>query len=253
MRVLAIAAILVAVAVQVVLAAPARAHATLVSSEPADGAVIPAAPPRLTLTFNEPVSPLALRLVAPDSASTAVQAVTERETSLAIALPSGLRDGTHVLSWRVVSLDGHPCSRSAHQVPVRDPRCRARCSQPSPPLNGRSKSFSTSDCLPGPAAASFLHGLLQGFVVEEPRSGSACWRDLSRRRCWSGYRARMRWSCRYRAWQTGRHGRRGLELRSAQRPSPLRVHCSRVLRHFKREAPARFRCSVSLPPALRWR
>ena len=108
MRVLAIAAILVAVAVQAVLAAPARAHATLVSSEPADGAVIPAAPPRLTLTFNEPVSPLALRLVAPDSASTAVQAVTERETSLAIALPSGLRDGTHVLSWRVVSLDGHP-------------------------------------------------------------------------------------------------------------------------------------------------
>ena len=108
MRVLAIAAILVAVAVQAVLAAPARAHATLVSSEPADGAVIPASPPRLTLTFNEPVSPLALRLVAPDSASTAVQAVTERETSLAIALPPGLRDGTHVLSWRVVSLDGHP-------------------------------------------------------------------------------------------------------------------------------------------------
>jgi copper transport protein len=108
MRVLAIAAVLFAVAVQAVLAGPARAHATLVSSEPADGAVIPAAPSRLTLTFNEPVSPLVLRLVAPDSSSSLVQAVTERETSLAIALPSGLRDGTHVLSWRVVSLDGHP-------------------------------------------------------------------------------------------------------------------------------------------------
>ncbi len=108
MRWLAIAVILIAVAMQAVLAGPARAHATLVSSEPADGAVIPAAPPRLTLTFNEPVSPLALRLVVPDSSSTVVQGTAERETSLAIALPSGLQSGTHVLSWRVVSLDGHP-------------------------------------------------------------------------------------------------------------------------------------------------
>lgn len=108
MRWLAIAAVLVAVAVQAVLAGPARAHATLVSSEPADGAVIPAPPSRLTLTFNEPVSPLALRLVAPDSSSAVVQGTAERETSLAIALPSGLQNGTHVLSWRVVSLDGHP-------------------------------------------------------------------------------------------------------------------------------------------------
>ncbi len=108
MRWLAIAAILVAVAVQAVLAGPACAHATLVSSEPADGAVIPAPPLRLTLTFNEPVSPLALRLVAPDSSSAVVQGTAERETALAIALPSGLQNGTHVLSWRVVSLDGHP-------------------------------------------------------------------------------------------------------------------------------------------------
>jgi copper transport protein len=108
MRVLVIAAFLVAMAMPVVLAGPAHAHATLVSSEPAEGAVIPAPPPRLILTFNEPVSPLALRLVAPDSSSTVVQATVKRETSLAIALPSELHNGTHVLSWRVVSLDGHP-------------------------------------------------------------------------------------------------------------------------------------------------
>lgn len=108
MRVLAIAAILVALASQVMLAAPARAHATLVSSEPSDGAVIPAAPSRLTLTFNEPVSPLVLRLVAPDGTSMVLEGASERGSSVAVNLPPGLRNGTHVLSWRVVSLDGHP-------------------------------------------------------------------------------------------------------------------------------------------------
>ena len=38
--------------------APARAHATLVSSDPPDGAIMPAPPAQLMLGFNEPVSPL---------------------------------------------------------------------------------------------------------------------------------------------------------------------------------------------------
>jgi copper transport protein len=87
---------------------PARAHATLVTSEPADGAVLPASPPRVLLRFNETVSPLVLRLVAPNGTSAAMLATMEHESSLAVALPSGLRQGTHILSWRVVSLDGHP-------------------------------------------------------------------------------------------------------------------------------------------------
>src|SRR5438093_792497 len=38
---------------------PARAHASLVKAVPADGAALPPVPPALTLTFSEPVSPLA--------------------------------------------------------------------------------------------------------------------------------------------------------------------------------------------------
>jgi copper transport protein len=107
----ALAAIVVALAAllsQMLTAVPARAHATLVTSEPTDGAVLPAAPSRVTLRFNEPVSPLVLRHVAPDGTSTAMQATVEAESSLAIALPTGLMQGTHIVSWRVVSLDGHP-------------------------------------------------------------------------------------------------------------------------------------------------
>jgi copper transport protein len=79
-----------------------------VSSEPIDGAVVPTAPSRLVLTFNEPVVPLILRLVAPDATSTVLQGTTNRASSLMIEPPANLRRGTHVLSWRVVSLDGHP-------------------------------------------------------------------------------------------------------------------------------------------------
>jgi copper transport protein len=103
-----IAAILVAAALNILLAVAAQAHATLVSSDPADGAVIPAAPSWSVLTFNEPVSPLVLRLVAPDGASVPITASIERESSLVASLPVGLHHGTYALSWRVVSLDGHP-------------------------------------------------------------------------------------------------------------------------------------------------
>ena len=42
-----------------------QAHASLIGSEPSDRAVVAQAPPTLKLTFNEPVSPVVLRLVGP--------------------------------------------------------------------------------------------------------------------------------------------------------------------------------------------
>ncbi|MCG5248398.1 copper resistance CopC/CopD family protein [Methylorubrum extorquens] len=103
-----VATFLVAVLSWTAATVPARAHATLVASEPADGAVLSVAPARLILSFNEAVSPLVMRLASPSKKMTTLQATAEREASLVVALPSGLSEGTHVLSWRVVSLDGHP-------------------------------------------------------------------------------------------------------------------------------------------------
>ncbi len=109
MRVLAaISALLILSLSHVAFASTAAAHAALLSSEPADGAVVPIAPSRLVLTFNEQVSPLILRLASPNGATTVLQGTVEGAASLAIALPAGLHHGTHVASWRVVSLDGHP-------------------------------------------------------------------------------------------------------------------------------------------------
>lgn len=91
----------------VVSATAAFSHATLVSSQPADGAVLERAPPMLVLTFNEAVAPLVFKLLGPDGAPIGVTPPTDGGATLHIPV-SGLARGTHVLSWRVVSADGHP-------------------------------------------------------------------------------------------------------------------------------------------------
>ncbi|HEY9011808.1 MAG TPA: copper resistance protein CopC, partial [Devosia sp.] len=86
------------------------AHAQLLSTEPADSAVLEMAPKTLTLRFNEPVSPLRFTLVGPDGIAVAVEA--SGGTDIAVQLPPALATGTHLLSWRVVSIDGHPIGGS---------------------------------------------------------------------------------------------------------------------------------------------
>lgn len=97
--------------VGVAAAPPASAHAILVSTDPADGAVLTAAPDRVTLTFDEPVQvrPGAVRLL--DAAGTEVS--TDGRTSdtrVTLTVPPGIGDGTYVVTFRVVSADSHPVS-----------------------------------------------------------------------------------------------------------------------------------------------
>lgn len=90
----------------------ALAHASLTESEPTDGAVVQTAPASYSFTFSEPVSPLSLKLIRPDGSSIALDRFTLKDRTLEIAAPAGLGHGTHVLSWRVVSEDGHPVGGS---------------------------------------------------------------------------------------------------------------------------------------------
>ena len=101
-------AYIVALLISLVHASDAWAHASLVKSEPADGAVLAAPPSALTLTFNEPVSPLVMRLVGPTGVTFAPRSVVAENTTITIAGLPDLSSGTHVLSWRVISADGHP-------------------------------------------------------------------------------------------------------------------------------------------------
>ena len=100
----------IALLTALVQASAALAHASLVRAEPADGALVAEPPAALRLTFNEPVTPLVIRLIAPDGTTTTPAATAENTT--VTVKPRPLRRGTHVLSWRVISADGHPVGGS---------------------------------------------------------------------------------------------------------------------------------------------
>src|SRR6266581_8865367 len=104
-------ALLILLLVAVLQAAAAWAHASLVRSEPADGITLSESPATLRLIFNEAVSPLVMRLIGPNGETFTPEAKAEG-TMVTIAAPPDLRRGTHVLSWRVVSADGHPLGGS---------------------------------------------------------------------------------------------------------------------------------------------
>lgn len=107
-----IRAVAVALALVLLQVSLAFGHASLNTSVPLDGSVLADAPAGFSLTFSEPVSPLALKLIRPDGASLGLEEFRLRDLTVEIAAPGDLGRGTHVLSWRVVSADGHPIGGS---------------------------------------------------------------------------------------------------------------------------------------------
>jgi copper transport protein len=107
-RVRAFVAIVLALIAAALIGTDALAHATLIGSEPAERVVVARPPATLKLIFNEPVSPLTLRLVGPDGETTDLTDIAATGNTLVAALPGTLARGTHLVSWRVISLDGHP-------------------------------------------------------------------------------------------------------------------------------------------------
>ena len=101
-------------ALLLVTAPAAAAHATVVSSTPADGARLAAAPSTVTVTFDEAVGLNGvgyLRVV--DQTGRDVDAGPASHpggdaTQIATTLKTGLGDGTYTASFRVISADSHP-------------------------------------------------------------------------------------------------------------------------------------------------
>jgi copper transport protein len=112
MKRLAAGFVLVVVAV-VALAAPASAHAQLVATSPPAGAVLDAAPKVATVRFNEGVSVKPDGLQLHDATGRRLDTGTLRHTdggrTIGLA-PGDLPKGGYILTWRVVSADGHPIS-----------------------------------------------------------------------------------------------------------------------------------------------
>ncbi|MBP7242961.1 MAG: copper resistance protein CopC/CopD [Amaricoccus sp.] len=90
----------------------ASAHAQLVATTPAAGAVVAEAPGEVVLEFSEPVAPLSVRWFPPDGGAALDGAARAEDSRLVATVPDGLGTGTLLLSWRVVSVDGHPIGGS---------------------------------------------------------------------------------------------------------------------------------------------
>jgi len=106
------AAFLLAVWLLAVQTPAAWAHASLLATDPPDGAVLPKPPPTATMHFNEPVAPIFFRLIAPDGAATELTKIEASDNVVRLVLPASMATGTYLVSWRVTSADGHPVGGS---------------------------------------------------------------------------------------------------------------------------------------------
>ena len=119
----------------------APAHSALVSSVPADGATLSAAPTEIVLTFNENIN-ASFTQIALTRADTAVAlapvAVKGPEVRAQISAPSP-GPGAYRVAVRVVSADGHPISGET-RFTVSGPAVTTPAATPSAPPAATSAS-----------------------------------------------------------------------------------------------------------------
>jgi copper transport protein len=103
----------VALTTALVTAPAAAAHATLVSSTPANDAVVVRPPSSVVLRFSEPVESAFGAVRVYDSDVRRVDAgrvIQPDENTVEAAIDRRLGRGTYTVTWRVVSADSHPVS-----------------------------------------------------------------------------------------------------------------------------------------------
>jgi copper transport protein len=88
----------------------ASAHASLAFSEPRDGAVLAQAPKTVQLRFNESVTAGAVNLIDAAGKLRSDATVEAKDEAISVTLPADLPRGTQIISYRVISQDGHPVS-----------------------------------------------------------------------------------------------------------------------------------------------
>ncbi len=90
----------------------ASAHAALIAVEPASGSILARAPKAVELRFSEAVTPGAIHLIDGAGRVRDDARVTASGESISVAMPPDLPQGTAVVSYRVISQDGHPVAAS---------------------------------------------------------------------------------------------------------------------------------------------
>lgn len=117
------------------LAGPAAAHATLIGSDPADGASLTAAPTTVTLTFDDALAEFepVVTVTGPDGNQYQSGPATVDGAKLTSAVAPLTAAGAYTIAYRVVSDDGHPVEGQLHfELAVPAPGTTAVPAVPSP-------------------------------------------------------------------------------------------------------------------------
>lgn len=168
-RILA-AALVAALTMVGVTTSVASAHTDLVSSDPADGAVLSAPPTTVTLTFSEALLGQGNTISVNDEAGTVIASVpvTPQDAVLTAPWPTGTEPGTYRIAYRAVADDGHPitgeitvtitggASASAGAVP-------AASSSPVPSASASTPAATTEE--PRGIAAGVVVAIALGVLV----------------------------------------------------------------------------------------
>lgn len=103
---------LLGLALALVPARPASAHASLSSTEPASGEVLLEPPTEVVLHFTEAVEARDgdVRVIGADGERVDGGDVEQPDGRTVVAPLDGIGDGGYVVAWKVVSSDGHPIS-----------------------------------------------------------------------------------------------------------------------------------------------
>ena len=93
-------------------ASPAQAHATLEGTDPTPGSIVDVAPTAVTLNFSERVQLVdgRIKVIAPNGSNVVngSPVTTNSGSRVRIPVQSGLGQGSYLVSYRVISADGHP-------------------------------------------------------------------------------------------------------------------------------------------------
>ena len=167
---LAVLAALVAVAAWT---APAAAHDQLVESDPPADAVT-AAPTAITLTFNADILDLSSQVVVTDAAGQVVLDAPGEADGAVLTVPveQSFDAGVHLVTWRVVSSDGHPIEGTFSftvvpaETPAPDPETAKPTTQaPEPPATEPPVATPDATAAPTPPPAEAAGEGVPGVVL----------------------------------------------------------------------------------------
>ena len=101
-----------AVMFSLLFASPAAAHAELVNTTPANGDQLTRPPTEIQMTFTESVNLVddGIRLIDHVGATVPTPVPSVDAQTVTWPMPADLPEGPYVVTWRVVSADGHPIS-----------------------------------------------------------------------------------------------------------------------------------------------